>query len=116
MEVRATARYVPISARKVRLVADLVRNQPAQAALSVLKFTPKIGATAVEKVLKSAIANAGQNSNLASDNLYVKRIFVDESYTRKWIQPRARGMTYRIRRRRCHITVIVDEKGEGNVS
>jgi large subunit ribosomal protein L22 len=115
MEAKAIAKYVPISAQKVRLIADLVRNQPVQSALSVLSFTPKRGSNAVGKVLKSAIANASQNSNVDSDNLYVKRIYVDESYTRKWIQPRARGMAYRIRRRRCHITVIVDEKGEGNV-
>lgn len=116
MEVRATAKYIPISAQKVRLVADLIRNRPAQVALDLLNFTPKVGATAVGKVVKSAIANAEQSSDLDADNLYIKRVFVDESYTRKWIQPRARGMAYRIRRRRCHITVIVDEKGDANVS
>ena len=111
MEARAVGKHLPIAPRKARLVADMVRNRLVEDALDVLAFTPKAAATMVDKLIRSAVANA-RVKELDIDNLYVKKIFVDEGFTRKWFRARARGMAYRIRRRRSHITVILDEKSE----
>jgi len=111
MEARAVGKHLPIAPRKARLVADMVRNQLVEEALDILSFTPKAAATMIDKLIRSAVANA-RVKELDIDNLYVKKIFVDEGFTRKWFRARARGMAYRIRRRRSHITVVLDEKGE----
>ncbi len=115
MEAKAVGRNLSIAPRKARLVADSVRNQSFEHALDILTFTPKAAANMIYKLVRSAAANAlQQEPNTDESRLYVKNIFVDEGITRKWFRPRARGMTYRIRRRRSHITVILDEKeGEG---
>ena len=111
MEARAIGKHLHIAPRKARLVADMVRNQLVEEALDILAFTPKAAATMIEKLIRSAVANA-RVKELDIDNLYVKKIFVDEGFTRKWFRARARGMAFRIRRRRSHITVILDEKSE----
>ena len=110
MEARAVAKYVPIAPRKVRLVADLVRNRDVEAALDILRFTNKAGAVAINKVLRSALANAGQNPDIEVDDLYVKRILIDNGPIRYWARFKGRLHINRIRRRRCHITVILDER------
>ena len=71
MEAKATAKYVRIAPRKVRVVMDLIRGKNVQDAFAILKFTPKVGAEAIEKVLKSAVANAENNFDMNEDNLYV---------------------------------------------
>jgi len=109
MEAKAVAKYVRISPRKARLVADLIRNKPIEDALNILKFTPKKAARLIEKVLSSAIANAESNLSLDIDSLYVKKILVDEGPTMKRIKPYAMGRAFYIRKRTSHITVIVDE-------
>jgi large subunit ribosomal protein L22 len=108
---KAVARYQPIAPRKARLVADLVRNQTVRDALDILSFTRKRASGMIHKVISSALANA-QNIDPGYDeeDLYIERIFVDDGGIRYWIKPRARGMAYRIRRRRCHITVMLDVK------
>ena len=109
MEARATAKYLRISPKKARLVADLVRGRTAEEALTILGSVPKKGARMIRKVLESAIANADQNPNIDVDSLYVKRIFVDEGpRLRRW-RPRAMGRVYGIKHRLSHITVILDE-------
>ena len=110
MEVRAVAKYVRIAPRKVRVVMDLIRGKDVAEALAILKFTPKVGAVAIEKVLKSAIANAENNHDLDADNLYVSSAFVDQGPTLKRIHPRSRGQAFKILKRTSHITVVVDEK------
>ena len=112
MEARAVVRYVPIAPRKVRLVADLVRNRDVESALEILKFTNKIGATPMGKVIRSALANAGHNRNINVDDLYVKTVFVDNGPIRYWARFKGRLHISRRRRRRCHITVVLDDGAE----
>ncbi|MFY9139666.1 MAG: 50S ribosomal protein L22 [Thermacetogeniaceae bacterium] len=113
VEARAVARYIWISPRKVRLVADLVRGKSVEDALAILKYLPKRAAVPVAKVIKSAAANAENNYNLDRDELYIRRIFVDEGPIIKRYRPRARGRADLKRRRTSHITVIVAERKEG---
>lgn len=112
MEVKAVAKHVRISPRKVRYVADLVRGKDVEKARAILKLTPNRGCTPVLKVLNSAVANAEHNNNMNGDDLFVKTIFVDEGVTWKRIKPRAMGRADRIYKRCCHITVIVAEREE----
>ncbi|MFO7728468.1 MAG: 50S ribosomal protein L22 [Desulfonatronovibrio sp.] len=109
METRAIARYIRTSPRKARIVARNVQGKPVEDALNILKFTPKKAAGLIGKVLHSALANAEQNTSLDIDNLFVKRIIIDEGPTWKRIKPRAMGRANRILKRTSHITVIVDE-------
>ena len=104
----ARATYVRVSPMKARRVVDLIRNRPAQEALSVLKFAPQAASEPVAKVLASAIANAEHNFSLDPDALFVSRAIVDEGPTLKRFRPRAQGRAYRIRKRTCHITVEVE--------
>ncbi|MBI2914523.1 MAG: 50S ribosomal protein L22 [Firmicutes bacterium] len=110
METRAVAKYVRITPRKARQVMDLIRGKPVKEALAVLRFTPKAASSVVEKVLKSAVANAENNCDLNRDNLVVGQVFADQGPTMKRMMPRARGMANVIRKRTSHITVVVKER------
>ncbi|MFC4765944.1 50S ribosomal protein L22 [Effusibacillus consociatus] len=110
MEAKAIARHVRIAPRKVRLVVDLIRGKKVGEAIAILKHTPKAASPVVEKVLKSAIANADHNYNMDVDNLVVSQIFVDQGPTLKRFRPRAQGRASRIHKRTSHITVVVSEK------
>lgn len=110
METVAVAKYLRISAQKVRLVANLIRGRDVEAALNVLAFTPKASAPLIAKVLKSAIANAGQKEGVDVDTLVVKNVLVDEGPTLKRFRARAMGRGTRILKRMCHIKVIVEER------
>ena len=110
MEARAVARHVRISPRKARQVIDLIRGKDVEEALTILKFTPKGASPIVEKVLRSAMANAENNFEMDVDALYVAECYVDQGPTLKRIRPRARGMANRIRKRTSHITVILRER------
>ena len=110
MEAKAVAKYVRIAPRKVRVVMDLIRGKSVADAFAILKFTPKVGAEAIEKVLKSAVANAENNFDMNVDNLYVSSAYVDQGPTMKRIHPRSRGQAFKILKRSSHITVAVDEK------
>jgi large subunit ribosomal protein L22 len=112
IDIRATARYVSVSAQKVRLVVDLVRGMEATAALDLLKFTRKAAAKPVAKVLHSAVANAEENFGLSRDELFVHQVFADEGPTRKWRRFGARGRFKPLLRRSSHITVILREHEE----
>ena len=109
-EVRAQARYVGMSAQKVRRVVALVRGQPADAALTLLKFTPNAAARPVAKALRSAIANAEENFGLSRDDLVVVQAYADEAPTRKWRRFGARGRFKPILRRSAHITIVLKER------
>ena len=109
-EVKATAKYIRIAPRKVRIVMNLVRGKSVNDALAILKFTPKIGADAVEKVLNSAIANAENNFDMDRDRLFISSAFVDQGPTLKRIHPRSRGQAFKILKHTSHITVAVNEK------
>jgi len=106
-EVRAEAKWVRMSARKARVVADHIRGRSVPEARTVLAFTPRAAAREIEKVLKSAVANAEANHNLAGDELVVSAAYVDEGPTIKRWRPRARGRVNRVFKRTCHITVKV---------
>ncbi|BCJ87334.1 50S ribosomal protein L22 [Effusibacillus dendaii] len=110
MEAKAIARHVRIAPRKVRLVVDLIRGKKVGEAIAILKHTPKAASPVVEKVLKSAIANADHNLNLNVDDLVISQIFVDQGTTLKRFRPRAQGRASRIHKRTSHITVVVSEK------
>ena len=109
-EVKATAKYIRIAPRKVRIVMNLVRGKSVADALAILKFTPKVGADAVEKVLRSAIANAENNFDMDADRLFISSAFVDRGPTLKRIHPRSRGQAFKILKHTSHITVAVNEK------
>jgi large subunit ribosomal protein L22 len=110
VEAKAVAKYVRIAPRKVRVVMDLIRGKSVAEAFAILKFTPKVGAEAIEKVLKSAVANAENNFDMNVDNLYVSSCFVDQGPTMKRIHQRSRGQAFKMLKRSSHITVAVDEK------
>jgi large subunit ribosomal protein L22 len=108
--VGATAKHVHVTARKARLVADHIRGRSVPEARTVLAFMPRAAARDVEKVLKSAIANAETNPRLRwnGDDLYVSAVYVDEGVTLKRWQQRARGRVSQILKRTCHITIKLD--------
>jgi large subunit ribosomal protein L22 len=111
MEARAEARYIRISAQKARLVVDLIRGQQAGMAITTLRSTNKRIAPAVEKVLKSAIANAkNKDENVDVDELVVSEAYVNEGPRMKRIRPAPMGRAYRYQRRMSHIVVTVADK------
>jgi large subunit ribosomal protein L22 len=112
MEVKAVAKNIGISPRKVRSVIELVRGKRIDEALDLLKFTPTPTAKAVAKVVKSAAANAENNFQLTPSDLKIVKIFADEARTLKRFRPRARGRADHILKRSSHITVIVAEEAE----
>ena len=106
-EVRAVARWVRMSPRKARLVTEHIRGRSVPEARTVLAFTPRAAAREIEKVLRSAVANAEANHNLAGDDLVVSAAFVDEGPVMKRWRARARGRAVRIQKPTCHITVVL---------
>jgi large subunit ribosomal protein L22 len=108
MEVRATSRFVPLTAQKARLVVDLIRGKPVEAAIAILEYTPVRGARPMLKTLRSAVANAEATQNVDVDTLVVKRAQVDEGPTAKRFLPRAHGRATAVMKRTCHITIVVD--------
>ncbi|MBE3583625.1 MAG: 50S ribosomal protein L22 [Limnochordaceae bacterium] len=110
MEARAVARYVRVTPRKARQLIDEIRGRDVQDALHLLRFLRKSASQPVEKVLRSAIANAENNFQMNRGRLYVAQAYVDQGPSLKRIEPRARGMANRIRKRMSHITVIVRER------
>jgi large subunit ribosomal protein L22 len=111
MEVTATAKFVPLSPRKARLIMQGIAGMGVDQALVMLRFTPRPGARIVTKVLESAVANAENNFDLGRDSLHVARAYAGDARTLKRFKPRARGRVGQIRRRTSHITVIVSDNG-----
>lgn len=109
-EARATLKFARISSRKVKIVADLIRGKDVDEALAIVKFTPKASSEVIEKLLKSAIANAENNHEMKHENLYVAEIFANQGPTLKRIRPAAKGSAVRIRKRTSHITIVLKEK------
>ncbi len=111
MAVKAVLRYARISPRKARIVADMIRGKDVEEAFNILRFTPKKGARIIEKLLKSAVANAEASPDIEDvDALYIKSIYVDQGPMLKRIRPRAMGRAYLIRKRLSHITIELDER------
>lgn len=110
MEAKAIVRSVRIAPRKVQLVVDLIRGKNVSDAYAILKNTPRRASYVVEKLLKSAVANAEHNYQLEQNNLYVKEIYVGEGKTMKRFQPHAQGRAFQILKRTSHIYITVAEK------
>jgi large subunit ribosomal protein L22 len=106
----ATLKYARISSRKVKIVADLIRGKGAEEALAIVKFTPKASSAIIEKLLKSAIANAENNHGMKSNKLYVDQIYANQGPTLRRIRPAAKGSAVRIRKRTSHITIVLKER------
>jgi len=106
---KAIAKYIRISSRKVRIVIDLIRGKKVNDALAILRFTPKAAAPVVEKLLRSAIANAENNLDLNRDNLYVAEVYANQGPSLKRFMPRAKGSASPILKRSSHITIVLDE-------
>jgi len=104
----STWRFARIPARKARLLTDLIRNKPVGVAMDLLKFSKKRAAIMVGKVLKSAIANAGEKE-AEVEELFVQASFCDDAPIMKRMMPKDRGKSYSIFKRSCHITVVVEE-------
>ncbi len=110
MEARATYRFIPSSPRKMRLVVDLVRGMNAVKAMESLQFQPKHASKDALKVIKSAVSNLINNNEEARiqpENVYIKEIFVNNGPSMKRILPAPMGRAYRVRKRMCHLTVVV---------
>ncbi len=105
----AAGKYVGISPQKARLVADLVRGKKATDALTLLRFTPKVAAEPIGKVIASAVANATENKQLNLNDLIVTDIWIDGGPVRQWRRFAARGRFRPLQRKACHINVIVSE-------
>ena len=111
-EVRAQAKYVRMSPRKARLVAEHIRGRSVPEARAVLAFTSREAAGEIDKVLQSAVSNAEANHGIAEDRLYISAAFVDGGPVMKRWRARARGRVARIKKRTCHITVRLVERPE----
>ena len=101
-KAEATLKYARISSRKVKIVADLIRGKNVDEALAIVKYTPKAASEIIEKLLKSAIANA--------EKLYIDEIYANQGPTLKRIRPAAKGSAVRIRKRTSHITIVLKER------
>ena len=109
-EAKATLKYARISSRKVKIVIDLIRGKSVDEALAIVKFTPKASSEIIEKLLKSAIANAENNHGMAHEKLYVAEVYANQGPTLKRIRPAAKGSAVRIRKRTSHITIKLSER------
>lgn len=116
MEAVAILKNVPTSPRKMRLVADMIRGERVNKALSILKFEPKVGAEKIEKLLLSAISNwqiKNEDAKIEEADLYVKTISVDGGRMLKRLRPAPQGRAHRIRKRSNHVTIVIDSLNAG---
>ncbi len=116
MEVRAIAKSVRISPRKIRLVADAVRNLPVEDAYRMLQVTEQKAAGPIAKTLKSAVANAVTNANLEAKNLYISTIMANQGQVLKRFRPSTRGRIHPYKKRGTHLTIILKEKVVANAA
>lgn len=110
MEAKAVLNYTRISPRKVGIVLDLIRNKPVDLAAAILQHTPKAACEDLQKLLKSAVANAENNYNMDRNSLYVSQCFVTPGPILKRVRPGPKGRAFRVLKRTSHITLVVKEK------
>ena len=110
MEAKAIAKYMRISPRKMKFVCDMVRGKQVDEALAILKFHPGKGAKILEKVVKSAVANAENNFDMDRDKLYISSVYANQGPTLKRWRPRSKGAAYKILKRSSHVGVVVKER------
>ena len=111
-ETRPTAKlsYARVSVQKACFVLDAIHGKDVQTALGILAYNPRYASSLIEKLLKSAIANAENNNGMNPENLYVAACYANKGPTMKRIRPRAQGRAYRIEKRMSHITIVLDER------
>lgn len=109
MESKATSKFIRVSARKARLVADMVKGKPVEDAMNILRLSPQKSAGLIFKVMHSALANAEQLPGIDVDAMTVKQVIVNEGPSWKRFLPRSQGRANRIQKRTSHITVILEE-------
>ena len=102
--------YARMSVQKACFVLDAIRGKSLDEALAIVMYNPRYASSVIKKLLNSAIANAENNNGMDPENLYVDECFANKATTMKRIRPRARGMAYRIEKRMCHITIILNER------
>jgi len=102
--------YARISVQKACFVLDAIRGKDVETALGILAYNPRYGSSIIEKLLKSAIANAENNNGMNPENLYIEECFANKGPTMKRIRPRARGTAYRIEKKMSHITIVLNER------
>jgi len=102
--------YARVSVQKACFVLDAIRGKDVQTALGIVAYNPRYASSLIEKILKSAIANAENNNGMNPENLYIAACFANKGPTMKRIKPRAQGRAYRIEKRMSHITVVLDER------
>jgi large subunit ribosomal protein L22 len=102
--------YARISVQKACFVLDAIRGKDVTTAIAILEYSPRYASTVIEKLLKSAIANAENNNGMSADHLYIAECYANKGPTMKRIRPRAQGRAYRIEKRMSHITIVLDEK------
>ena len=106
----ATLRYARVSVTKACFVLDAIRGKDVETALGILMYSPRYASRLIEKLLRSAIANAENNNGLDPSKLYIEECYANKGPTLKRIHPRAQGRAYRIEKRTCHITIVLNEK------
>ncbi len=106
----AKVSYARVSAQKACFVLDAIRGKDVQTALGILAYNPRYASSVIEKLLKSAIANAENNNGMKMEDLYIAECYANKGPTMKRVQPRAQGRAYRIEKRSSHITIVLDEK------
>ena len=102
--------YARVSVQKACYVLDAIRGKDVTTALGILAYNPRYASTVIEKLLKSAIANAENNNGMSADNLYIEECYANKGPTMKRIRPRAQGRAYRIEKRTSHITIVLNER------
>ena len=102
--------YARVSVQKACYVLDAIRGKDVTTALGILAYNPRYASTVIEKLLKSAIANAENNNGMSADNLYIEECYANKGPTMKRIRPRAQGRAYRIEKRTSHISIVLDER------
>lgn len=107
---QAHAKFVRVSDTKARIVLDQIKGKGVMEALAILKYSPRYASEIIEKVLKSAVANAVNNNELDENDLYVADVVANQGPTLKRIRPRAQGRAYRINKKTAHISIYLDEK------
>ena len=110
MEAMAKLKYARISPRKVSIVLDLIRNKPVNVAMAILRHTPKAACEDLQKLLKSAIANAENNFHMDAEKLFISKCFVCPGPILKRIRPKDHGRAHRIEKRTSHVTIVLEEK------
>ena len=102
--------FARIPVQKACFVLDAIRGKDVQTALAIVTYNPRYASAVIEKLLKSAIANAENNNGMSADNLYIAEAYANKGPTMKRIRPRAQGRAYRIEKRMSHITLVLDER------